>query len=272
MSDTSQGPGWWLASDGRWYPPHLAPGAQPPQTPPTVPAASGPSVSRSLTQATQIVFGFVGGLELLVVVAVLRARSAFATAWDASWDMGAWNDAVAADERLASFERLALIAQIGAVVLLIVWMWRAHRTGDRLQPGDRDWAKGWTIGAWIIPIANFVLPRKVLSDIERVARAPRDGGKVSMAWRTTKTLPVGQLAWLLMVGGALTSRVAGQMMASAVEDFDPAGAESAYAVGAWGYSALALGLLLLVPLVGHIGRRLTEESLSTSDQMEESLS
>ena len=23
MSDTSQGPGWWLASDGRWYPPEL---------------------------------------------------------------------------------------------------------------------------------------------------------------------------------------------------------------------------------------------------------
>ncbi|MGO8872964.1 MAG: hypothetical protein ACLQPH_16485 [Acidimicrobiales bacterium] len=25
MSDTSQGPGWWLASDGRWYPPEQAP-------------------------------------------------------------------------------------------------------------------------------------------------------------------------------------------------------------------------------------------------------
>ena len=25
MSDTSQGPGWWLASDGQWYPPHLHP-------------------------------------------------------------------------------------------------------------------------------------------------------------------------------------------------------------------------------------------------------
>ena len=23
MSDTSQGPGWWLASDGKWYPPEL---------------------------------------------------------------------------------------------------------------------------------------------------------------------------------------------------------------------------------------------------------
>ena len=25
MSDVSQGPGWWIASDGRWYPPHLHP-------------------------------------------------------------------------------------------------------------------------------------------------------------------------------------------------------------------------------------------------------
>ena len=27
MSDVSQGPGWWIASDGRWYPPHLHPSA-----------------------------------------------------------------------------------------------------------------------------------------------------------------------------------------------------------------------------------------------------
>jgi len=29
MSDTSQGPGWWLASDGRWYPPQSAPAPPP---------------------------------------------------------------------------------------------------------------------------------------------------------------------------------------------------------------------------------------------------
>jgi len=38
MSDTSQGPGWWLASDGKWYPPEQAPGYQ---RPAPVPAASG---------------------------------------------------------------------------------------------------------------------------------------------------------------------------------------------------------------------------------------
>lgn len=36
MSDTSQGPGWWLASDGKWYPPQ--PAATPPPAPPGPPA------------------------------------------------------------------------------------------------------------------------------------------------------------------------------------------------------------------------------------------
>jgi uncharacterized RDD family membrane protein YckC len=32
MSDMSQGPGWWQASDGKWYPPEQAPGGPPPDT------------------------------------------------------------------------------------------------------------------------------------------------------------------------------------------------------------------------------------------------
>jgi hypothetical protein len=44
MSDTSQGPGWWLASDGKWYPPELwtgPPASGPtPNTTPTAPPAS----------------------------------------------------------------------------------------------------------------------------------------------------------------------------------------------------------------------------------------
>jgi hypothetical protein len=29
MSDTAQGPGWWIASDEKWYPPELQPSARP---------------------------------------------------------------------------------------------------------------------------------------------------------------------------------------------------------------------------------------------------
>lgn len=41
MSDTSQGPGWWQASDGKWYPPEQAPGAAP-TGPPPGPAGAPP--------------------------------------------------------------------------------------------------------------------------------------------------------------------------------------------------------------------------------------
>lgn len=40
MSDSSQGPGWWIASDGKWYPPESA--TPPPPAPPAPPAAPVP--------------------------------------------------------------------------------------------------------------------------------------------------------------------------------------------------------------------------------------
>ncbi len=39
MSDVSQGPGWWQASDGKWYPPEQRPASEPPVA---APAASYP--------------------------------------------------------------------------------------------------------------------------------------------------------------------------------------------------------------------------------------
>jgi hypothetical protein len=44
MSDTSQGPGWWLASDGKWYPPQQ--GAAAMQPPPPAPPAGPPPGSQ----------------------------------------------------------------------------------------------------------------------------------------------------------------------------------------------------------------------------------
>ena len=37
MSDVSQGPGWWLASDGKWYPPEQQPATAPPAAPTPAP-------------------------------------------------------------------------------------------------------------------------------------------------------------------------------------------------------------------------------------------
>ena len=42
MSDLSQGPGWWQASDGKWYPPEQHPSYVPPSAPPPAPGAFTP--------------------------------------------------------------------------------------------------------------------------------------------------------------------------------------------------------------------------------------
>ena len=52
MSDSAQGPGWWLASDGRWYPPELWAGPPQPGQIPAQPASSGPA-----TQVQAPVYG-----------------------------------------------------------------------------------------------------------------------------------------------------------------------------------------------------------------------
>jgi hypothetical protein len=47
MSDTSQGPGWWLASDGKWYPPQTATPSPVPPPPPTSAPGTLPAPSPS---------------------------------------------------------------------------------------------------------------------------------------------------------------------------------------------------------------------------------
>ena len=65
MSDQSQGPGWWQASDGKWYPPQSQP-------PPTGPPAAGPYAVYAPTYAPsptngQATAAFVCGLIGLII-------------------------------------------------------------------------------------------------------------------------------------------------------------------------------------------------------------
>ncbi len=81
MSDTSQGPGWWQASDGKWYPPEQAPGYQPPTGAPMGAAPAGPGnfdIGAALTwswakfqlnmQPLLILGAIVGGVPLVLAI------------------------------------------------------------------------------------------------------------------------------------------------------------------------------------------------------------
>jgi Domain of unknown function (DUF4190) len=66
LSDASQGEGWWLASDGKWYPPESATPPPPPAPPargsgstPVAPVAAAPQRTNSLA-ITSLVLGILG--------------------------------------------------------------------------------------------------------------------------------------------------------------------------------------------------------------------
>lgn len=62
MSDTSQGPGWWQASDGRWYPPESAPGAAPVPVPFATPYGATPPVTGVIGKPENI------GIQILLAI------------------------------------------------------------------------------------------------------------------------------------------------------------------------------------------------------------
>ena len=100
MSDTSQGPGWWQASDGKWYPPEQAPGYQPQGAPMGAGAAPGnldigAAVSwawakfQANMQPLLILGAIVGGIPFLMALVGAIVGGSIGTAFGViSWVVG----------------------------------------------------------------------------------------------------------------------------------------------------------------------------------------
>mgnify|MGYP001815295414 CR=1 FL=1 len=76
MSDSSGGPGWWQASDGKWYPPEQQPGGAPP------PAAGQPGGSTGFDIGKALSYGWNGfvqniGVIILLVVVMFAVQIGF---------------------------------------------------------------------------------------------------------------------------------------------------------------------------------------------------
>ena len=204
MSDTSQGPGWWQASDDRWYPPHLAPqmpaapGAPTTYAPGWTPyGTTASSVNAGLATALRIVFwamAAVSGLVGLLAAIGLIAFSAFRDDLSRSS-----YDTLRTTEGIIGIGGLLYGATaLGLLVLVVIWSWQAHRTVTSLG-AQLSWRIGWTIGAWVIPCASIVLPKMVIGTIEKAALSPRREGRVGARWDVRPTIPLSWVWWLAFV-------------------------------------------------------------------------
>jgi hypothetical protein len=73
-----------------------------------------------------------------------------------------------------------------AIVLFLVWLARSRRNAQELSPQASVPGRGWTIGAWFIPVVNLFVPRRFLLDIGRASSASwdqkRDATLVNLWW------------------------------------------------------------------------------------------
>ena len=73
MTDQPQGPGWWQASDLKWYPPEKHANYVAPPSPPGTPTHS-PSATKGLAARSNVWFTLAGTALLLVIAALVAGR------------------------------------------------------------------------------------------------------------------------------------------------------------------------------------------------------
>lgn len=214
VADRPRNDDWWLASDGKWYPPELSPADSDqlgvsPAGPPRHEGVRPTEIPKALTNA--ITIGLVLTSSLLIVAGYYGFRVAGEVRDGVAVLFAGQIDGTEATSNEVAFSAwLALALLVFAVtgVLAIVWTFQASRAFDHRGATARRWRGGWTIGAWFIPFASVVLPKFVFNELERLSVSPTDPGGIGDAWRAQPRSTLGDLWWGLWIAGVVVGSVA----------------------------------------------------------------
>jgi hypothetical protein len=86
-----------------------------------------------------------------------------------------------ADDFVSASSSIFGLTQLAIVVLFIIWMFRAAKNNEALGRMGPRFSPGWSIGAWFIPLANFVIPVLIMQDLWR--GSDRETHRGVSSWR-----------------------------------------------------------------------------------------
>ena len=259
MSDHPLTDAWWLASDGKWYPPEARhqPLPPPPFTASRRPLSDGvsPPVSHGLTGTMQ------GFMWAAVAISLLGSFVAFSTlsSYD-SWLGGEGSLTVfsAREGNLRAIEGLQVLTSLVLFVLIIIWTRQCSIAAHRLPDYAPRLPAGMTVGSWFIPVANAVIPRMIFRDFERVLESRRSTGHLSPGRRTA----IGWTWWSCLVLSSLLYFFSSILLAE--ESLLPESVRAAYLALIVSYLGLIISGVFGVMYVGQIARALNEAATSPS--------
>ncbi len=112
-----------------------------------------------------------------------------------------------------SLSVLTLIPIIAGFIALITWTRRAFKESERIaiQQFERKYSRGMAIGSWFIPIGNVFVPKKVISEIEKIAALGTDPNDTGLNWQSRDLRLSGRWWWILWIISGLIARGASNM-------------------------------------------------------------
>lgn len=169
-----------------------------PGAPPTTPPAPHRTVSPGLTGTLRGFYYATAATGLGAVFATVNETRRFADL--VAGRPGALR--LLADAEEVSDGLVGLFGLCGMVlaVLTIIWWYQAYQAIERTGATGRSWSAGWAIGGWFIPLANLIIPRLVLTEIDRVSAAAAEG---SVDWRTRPLLATSSWWWGCFVAASI---------------------------------------------------------------------
>ncbi|MFI9004711.1 DUF4328 domain-containing protein [Streptomyces sp. NPDC053541] len=77
---------------------------------------------------------------------------------------------------------LAAWLQLACWFSFLFWFYRCRRNAEAIAPGSHKWTPAFALGAWIIPLAMWWVPRRIALDIHRAGGPPRDAWLINAWW------------------------------------------------------------------------------------------
>ncbi|WP_405716015.1 MULTISPECIES: DUF4328 domain-containing protein [unclassified Streptomyces] len=156
-----------------------------------------------LAKAVVVLLAVVAAADLLAVAAGLNTRRVIAAGVEN--DFAAYDEAEAtlADNLYGSAGALQSLASLATAVVFIIWFRRVRLNAEVFDPSTQPMRPGWAVGAWFVPIANLVLPRRIAGGIWNASAQTNTDG----SWRTVPAT-VMNLWWGFWVVSLITSQYA----------------------------------------------------------------
>ncbi|MFD7862630.1 DUF4328 domain-containing protein [Streptomyces sp. NPDC059783] len=160
-----------------------------------MPTPTGPQTSNvlrspvGLGRAVCVLLGAVAVADVASIGAGFHARQVFGEA--AADDVLRYGDAAAvdgADRLYQASVSLYLLMFLATAVVFLVWFRRVRMNAEVFDAYAHAMRPGWAIGAWFVPLGNFLLPHRVASGVWTASspggsnRAPAPRGLLHAWW------------------------------------------------------------------------------------------